>query len=115
WTQNDWDGVFPTKEELDAIAPNHPIFLTAKSLHMAWVNSAALNLANITNDTPNPKDGAIERDASGHATGILFETAMGLVSRVIPEATIPEIEEAIERAQSVLWKMGITGIHDFDR
>ncbi|HCR72656.1 MAG TPA: amidohydrolase, partial [Anaerolineae bacterium] len=115
WTQNEWDGIFPTKEELDAIAPNNPVYLTAKSLHAAWANTAALKLANITNDTPNPKDGAIERDASGKATGILLETAMGLVSDVIAKPSIPEIEEAIEKAQSVLWKMGITGIHDFDR
>ena len=115
WTQNEWDGIFPTKEELDAIAPNNPVYLTAKSLHAAWANTAALKLANITNDTPNPNDGAIERDASGKATGILLETAMGLVSDVIAKPSIPEIEEAIEKAQSVLWKMGITGIHDFDR
>ncbi len=115
WTQNEWDGIFPTKEELDAIAPNNPVYLTAKSLHAAWANTAALKLANITNETPNPKDGAIERDASGKATGILLESAMGLVSSRIPEPTIPEIEEAIERAQSVLWSMGITGVHDFDR
>jgi predicted amidohydrolase YtcJ len=128
WNQNEWDdspspfgggakggGGFPTKEELDAIAPNNPVYLTAKSLHAAWANTAALKLANITNDTPNPKDGAIERDASGKATGILLETAMGLVSSVVPKPTISEIEEAIESAQSVLWKMGITGIHDFDR
>ena len=115
WTQNEWDGIFPTAQELDAISPNNPVYLTAKSLHAAWANTAALKLGNITNDTPNPKDGAIERDANGKATGILLETAMRLVSHAVPESTISEIEEAIEKAQSVLWKMGITGIHDFDR
>lgn len=115
WTQNEWDGIFPTKEELDAIAPNNPVYLTAKSLHAAWANTQALKLANITNDTPNPKDGAIERDASGKATGILLETAMSLVSSIIPKPTISKVEEAIESAQKILWSMGITGIHDFDR
>ncbi|MFN3490843.1 MAG: amidohydrolase [Anaerolineales bacterium] len=102
WTQNQWaesspspltplpktgegNSDFPTKEELDVIAPNNPVYLTAKSLHAAWANTAALKLANITNNTPNPKDGAIERDASGNATGILLETAMGLVSSRIPD------------------------------
>ncbi|NJN79055.1 MAG: amidohydrolase [Anaerolineales bacterium] len=115
WTQNEWDGIFPTKEELDAIAPNNPVYLTAKSLHAAWANTAALKLANITNDTPNPKDGAIERNEKGYATGILLETAMGLVSDIIAKPSIHEVEEAIEKAQPILWKMGITGIHDFDR
>ncbi len=115
WTQNEWDGIFPTKEELDAIAPNNPVYLTAKSLHMAWVNTPALKLANITDNTSNPKDGAIERDANGKATGILLETAMGLVSSIIPKPTVGEIEAGIESAQKKLWSMGITSIHDFDR
>lgn len=115
WQQNDWDGNFPTAEELDAISPNNPVYLTAKSLHAAWANTSAMKLANITNDTPDPKDGAIQRDANGHATGILLETAMGLVSAAVPASSIVEISEAIEKAQPVLWRMGITGIHDFDR
>ncbi len=115
WQQNDWDGEFPTASELDAISPNNPVFLTAKSLHAAWANSSAMKLANITDSTPNPKDGAIQRDERGKATGILLETAMGLVYAVVPEPAISEIEAAMVKAQSVLWKMGITGVHDFDR
>jgi predicted amidohydrolase YtcJ len=128
WNQNEWadspspsgrgargEGNFPTAEELDAVSPNNPVYLTAKSLHAAWANTSALKLAGITDSTPDPKDGAIQRDAHGRATGILLETAMGLVSRVVPESSIPEIAEAIEKAQPILWRMGITGIHDFDR
>ncbi|HRJ57508.1 MAG TPA: amidohydrolase family protein, partial [Anaerolineales bacterium] len=115
WQQNDWDGNFPTAAELDAVSPNHPVYLTAKSLHAAWANTFALKLANITDDTPNPKDGAIQRDANGKATGILLETAMALVHAAVPVPTLGEIEAAMEKAQSVLWGMGITGIHDFDR
>lgn len=126
WNQNEWlpspsgrgaggEGAWPTASELDAIAPHNPVYLTAKSLHAAWANTSALNLANITNDSPNPKDGAIQRDAAGQATGIFLETAMGLLAGAIPEATLKEIEKAIETAQPILWKMGITGIHDFDR
>jgi len=117
WNQNEWSagGGWPTSSELDTIAPNNPVYLTAKSLHAAWANTAALNLAKITNDMPDPKDGAIQRDEKRRATGILLETAMELVGAVLPEATISEIERAIEKAQPILWKMGLTGIHDFDR
>ena len=117
WNQNEWStgGEWPTALELDTIAPNNPVYLTAKSLHAAWANTAALNLANITNDTPNPKDGAIQRDAKGQATGILLETAMSVVGSVVPEPSIKDIEHAIQTAQPILWKMGITGVHDFDR
>lgn len=115
WQQNDWDGNFPTAAELDAVSPNNPVYLTAKSLHAAWANTSALKLANITDETPDPKDGAVQRDANGKATGIMLETAMALVNAAVPEPTLAELEAALEKAQSVLWKMGITGVHDFDR
>lgn len=115
WQQNDWDGNFPTATELDAVSPNNPVYLTAKSLHAAWANTSALKLANITDETPDPKDGAVHRDANGKATGVMLETAMALVNAAVPEPTLAELEAAFEKAQSVLWKMGITGVHDFDR
>jgi len=114
WNQNVW-GIWPTAAELDAIAPNNPVYLTAKSLHAAWANTKAIQMANITASTPDLHNGQIQRDERGQATGVLLETAMELVGDVIPAPTVNEIADAIEKAQSVLWKMGITGIHDFDR
>jgi predicted amidohydrolase YtcJ len=114
WNQNVW-GTWPTAAELDAVAPNNPVYLTAKSLHACWANTAALKLANITSHTSDPQNGRIQRDAKGNATGILLESAMELVGDVIPESTMDEIADAIEKAQSILWKMGLTGVHDFDR
>lgn len=115
WNHNEWDGELPTAADLDTLAPNNPVYLTAKSLHAAWANTSALKLAGISSDTPNPKDGVIQRDPSGRATGALLETAMSLVEKLIPEPSLEEVESAIEAAQPVLWKMGLTGIHDFDR
>jgi hypothetical protein len=117
WNHNEWavGGDLPTAADLDALAPNNPVYLTAKSLHAAWANTSALNLAGITNDTPDPKDGVIQRDGSGHATGALLETAMSLADRIVPEPSVAEIVDAIEKSQPVLWKMGLTGVHDFDR
>jgi predicted amidohydrolase YtcJ len=114
WNQNTW-GAWPMASELDAIAPNNPVYLTAKSLHAAWANTAALKLANVDLQTSNPINGQIQRDDKGNATGILLETAMELVTAVMAEPSIAEIADAMEKAQSILWKMGLTGIHDFDR
>jgi len=114
WNQNNWNG-WPHASDLDSVAPNNPVYLTVKSIHAAWVNTSALNLANITANTPDPKDGKIQRDDSGRATGILLESAMGMVSGIIPEPSLDELASAIGKAQPVLWKMGLTGIHDFDR
>ena len=117
WNHNEWSmsGEWPTINELDSIAPNNPVYLTAKSLHAAWSNTSALNLAQIITDTPDPKDGKIQRDENNRVIGILLETAMLLVERAIPEPSIESIANAIESAQPILWKMGLTGIHDFDR
>jgi predicted amidohydrolase YtcJ len=117
WNQNDWqgDGGWPSAADLDAIAPNNPVYLTAKSLHAAWSNTSAINIAHITADTPDPKDGKIQRDTNSRATGILLETAMQLVEQTIPNPTIETIEKAIEATLPILWKMGLTGVHDFDR
>jgi predicted amidohydrolase YtcJ len=127
WNQNVWTrtplplgegpGVrgWPSASDLDAIAPNNPVYLTAKSLHASWANTAALKAANVTSQTPDPQNGQIQRDNKGNATGVLLETAMELVGSVIPEPSIHEIAEAMEKAQEILWKLGLTGIHDFDR
>jgi len=127
WNQNVWQspplprgeglGVrgFPHATELDSIAPNNPVYLTSKSIHSAWTNTKAMQMANITTSTPDPHNGQIQRDTKGNATGILLETAMELVANIIPEPTVKEIASAVEKAQPILWKMGLTGVHDFDR
>src|SRR5215208_2218830 len=100
WNQNVW-GNWPTASELDAISPNNPVYLTAKSLHASWANTVALKLANITLQTSDPQNGQIQRDAKGDATGILLESAMERIGGIIPEPSIHEIAEAIEKAQSL--------------
>ena len=79
WNQNVWPEGFGSAADLDAVAPDHPVYLTAKSLHAAWANSAALRLAGITAATPDPEGGQIVRDGQGRPTGILLESAMQLV------------------------------------
>jgi predicted amidohydrolase YtcJ len=114
WNQNVWGG-WPTAAELDAIAPANPVYLTAKSLHAAWANTRAMQMARITAQTSDPQNGQIQRDAAGNATGILLETAMELVGDILPSPSVEEIADAMEKAQPILWKMGLTGVHDFDR
>lgn len=115
WNQNEWPEGFGSTADLDAAAPHNPVYLTAKSLHAGWANTAALHAAEINANTPNPPDGEIQRDKHGQPTGILFESAMELVSEVVPKPSISEIMEAIQQAQQALWEMGVTGVHDFDR
>ncbi len=115
WNQTVWgSGAFPTKADLDRVAPNHPAFLTAKSGHAGWANSLALKLAGVGAATPDPPGGAILRDASGELSGILLEEAMNLVRKVIPEASAGEVADAMRDAIPLAHRAGLTGVHDFD-
>ena len=115
WSQANWDNQFPTARELDEAAPDHPVLLTAASLHSSWVNSAALQLAGITANTPDPANGRFGRLEDGSPDGMLYEEATPLVMKAVPEPTIAEVMTAMRGAQQVLWEMGLTGLHDFDR
>ncbi|WP_119071856.1 amidohydrolase [Aggregatilinea lenta] len=116
WTQDFWpDRAFPTAADLDAVAPNNPVYLMAKSWHAAWVNSDALKHAGITAHTPDPAGGSIQRDASGQPTGLLLEgPAMLLAWNHIPAPTPEETADLMREAQQRAWAAGLTGLHDFD-
>jgi predicted amidohydrolase YtcJ len=114
WNQNNWLEGYGTAGDLDRLCPDHPVYLTAKSLHAAWVNSQALHMAGIRQDTPNPPGGEIQRDETGQPTGILFENAMQLVESAIPAPTSGQTVQAIREVQPRLHRMGLTGLHDFD-
>ncbi|MBM3152490.1 MAG: amidohydrolase, partial [Chloroflexi bacterium] len=115
WNQNDWPGGFGCASDLDTAAPANPAYLTAKSLHAGWANSRALELAGITRHTPDPVDGSIQHDSRGEPTGILFEKAMELMDAAIPPPITDRLAESIRRALPLLWQVGLTGVHDFDR
>jgi predicted amidohydrolase YtcJ len=115
WNQNVWPGGFGNGRQLDEISDDHPVFLTDKSIHAAWVNSRALQLAGIDRKTPDPDGGIIQRDAQGLLTGILFENATALVENLIPVPSKADQFNAMMNGQAQLHRLGLTGIHDFDR
>ncbi|MEV5949518.1 amidohydrolase [Streptomyces sp. NPDC051993] len=112
WSMEAFDGGSPTRELLDRVVPDRPVYLPNRDHHGAWVNSRALALAGITRDTSDPADGRIERDASGEPTGLLQEGAMDLVGRHTPRSTPAERLAALLRAQAHLHSFGITAWQD---
>lgn len=115
WQQSAWPGgAFPSAADLDAVAPEHPVFLRAQSGHAGWANSLALRLAGISAGAPDPHGGRILRDQSGEPTGVLLEDAMELVTAAMPEATAEDVAAAMRPAFENAWRAGLTGIHDFD-
>jgi predicted amidohydrolase YtcJ len=114
WNQNNWPEGYGTAADLDLVSPRNPVYLSSKSLHTSWTNSLGLRLADLSAASPDPTGGRLGRLANGEPDGILFESAADLVEQAIPKPTQEELVLAIEAAQSALWRMGLTGIHDFD-
>jgi predicted amidohydrolase YtcJ len=114
WNHNIWPEGYGRALDLDQVAGDFPVFLTAKSCHAGWANTAALSLAGITASTPDPEGGLIVRNPRGDPTGILLERAMNLIERSIPAPMIETAADAILKAQTNLWKLGLTGVHDYD-
>jgi len=113
WNETDWiEPRMPTREVMDRAAPDHPVLLWRCDLHLAAVNTAALKLAGITAETPDPPEGRIERDAGGNPTGILRELAVNLVREVITPPNADQVMDAFENATKALHRRGVTAIHD---
>jgi predicted amidohydrolase YtcJ len=97
WIETFWKPpTFPTRWDLDKIAPENPLFLTRADGHAAVVNSAALKVAGLTKETPDPQGGEIMKDKqTGEPSGMLVDRAQNLVGRHVPPATEADMEEAL--------------------
>lgn len=117
WIQGgDWDETkwsppgLPTKELIDPVTPDNPAFLGRYDGHSALANSAALRLAGVTAQTPDPPGGTIVRDAKGNPTGDLKDAAMDLVAKVIPLLSHEQRLRAMRRALEYAASLGVTSV-----
>lgn len=108
WSIEAFPGGMPTATDLDSVCAGRPAFLPNKDHHSAWVSSRALQLAGVDASTPDPFAGRIERDDARRPTGALHESAMGLVSRVMPPTTPNELLNGLRAALARLHGFGIT-------
>ncbi|HYO90422.1 MAG TPA: amidohydrolase family protein, partial [Pyrinomonadaceae bacterium] len=114
WIETFWKPQrFPTRQELDSIAPNNPVYLTRADGHAAVANSAALKLAGVNSQTPNPFGGEVLKDKStGEPTGMLIDAAKELVSKNIPGPTEADNEQATVLGVERSIRLGWTQIQD---
>ncbi|MCT9001055.1 amidohydrolase [Microbacterium memoriense] len=112
WFGDVFPGGFPTASELDTVVPDRPVVLFSHDAHGVWVNSAALVAAGIDSRTEDPADGRILRDENGEPTGMLLESAVGLVSALTPDPDSNVLAEALLAAQQRLHSVGITAWQD---
>jgi len=113
WNQTRWpSNAFPTAADLDKVVSDRPVALNRVDGHAVWVNSKAIELAQIDNDTPDPQGGKILRDEDGVATGILVDTAESYVIKHIPKADRDLIKEQLMLSMNELARLGMTAVHD---
>jgi predicted amidohydrolase YtcJ len=115
WDQTLWpDKQFPTRNDLDAVSKDDPMFFARLDGHVAVANTAALAMAEIAKQTPDPPGGHIGRDpATGEPTGLLGEdAAMNLVYRRIPAPRMAQRRRAIEGALADVARHGVTSLQD---
>jgi len=103
-----------TATDLDAVAPNNPVWLMHTTGHYGVANHQALMLAHITAASTDPTAGTIDHDAQGAPTGVLKEAAMQAVASLVPEPTAEQRREGILRMVDTLHREGMTGVKDPD-
>ena len=116
WAMDQFPGGTPSRRLLDAVVPDRPVFLINRDHHDAWVNSAALRVAGVGRDTPDPAGGRIAREHgdgfAGEPAGTLHEEAANLVGRHAPRLTEDEYLDALLEGQRYLHSFGVTGWQD---
>jgi hypothetical protein len=114
WDHTLWASkTLPTRQDLDEVTGGHPTFLDRIDGHISIANSAALAAAGITGKTVPPQGGAIDLGTNGEPTGILRETAQGLVYKIIPPPGHDERRRGDELAIADALAHGITSVQDF--
>ena len=101
-----------TAHDLDAAAPNNPVYLTNTTGHYGVANSAALRMAGVTRETRDPPNGTIDRAPDGTPTGVLKESAQGLVRRLVPGRSTAQVEQGMRELAKAFNAECMTGLKD---
>ncbi len=113
WDETKWTPPnIPTKQLIDALTPDNPVFVTRYDGHMGVANSVALRLAGITAQTQDPPGGTIVRDAQGNPTGALKDAAADLMYKVIPPPTHEQRVRIVKRAMAHAASLGVTSVQN---
>lgn len=111
WDHEQWGGELPGRDWIDAVTPNHPVWVSRLDGHMALANSAALHAAGVDGHTEVPDGGVIVLNDSGQPSGILKDAAMTLVLRAIPEPGATQEDAALAAAMRHVARHGVTSVH----
>jgi predicted amidohydrolase YtcJ len=114
WDHENWGGELPSKEWIDSVCGDHPIFLSRYDGHMAFANSKALQLAGVDKNTVSPDGGVLVKDKNGEPTGIVKDAAMNLIIKAIPPPTAEQLDQYFDAAALHAVERGVTNVNDMN-
>jgi len=112
WDHQNWGGELPSREWIDAVTPENPVWITRLDGHMGLANSLALKLAGVDADSADIEGGTIVRDAADSPTGMLKDNAMRFVTAAVPEPTNAQLDRYLDAAMQYVASNGVTTVHD---
>lgn len=114
WDHTAWgEAEFPTRQMIDEVIADRPVFLLHAEGHYAWINSLALEIANITSETENPHYGTVLKDEQNDPTGILIESAIALVGEYAYDFSDDQKRDMLQSFLDQAKKTGVTSVNDF--
>ena len=114
WDHENWGGELPSKEWIDSVSGDHPLFISRYDSHMAFANSKALKLAGIDKQTVAPLGGVIVKNKDGEPTGVVKDAAMTLVINAIPPPTNEQLDQYFDAAAKHAVERGVTNVTDMN-
>ena len=113
WYYDPFPGGLPTRQQLDAVVPDRPVYLVAYDGHTGWANTKALQAAGITRRTQSPPHGLVVKDPrTGEPTGVLKEAAQALMQKVLPQPTRADRLRALRAAIQEAQRFGVTSVQN---
>ena len=111
WDHTLWGGELPSRDWIDAVTPNNPVWINRLDGHMSLANSAAMRAAKIGDDVKDVPGGEIVRDKAGRPTGVFKDNALSLIDRAQPDPTLQQQLDATVAAMDYLAARGVTAVH----
>jgi predicted amidohydrolase YtcJ len=111
WDHSLWGGELPSRDWIDAVTPDNPVWVNRLDGHMSLANTAAMQAAKVGDDVKDVAGGEIVRDATGRPTGIFKDNALGLIDRAQPGDTMQQLLDATVAGMDYLAARGVTAVH----
>jgi len=112
WDHENWGGELPSKDWIDSVTKDYPVWINRLDGHMCLANTAALKAAGIDDRVKDVEGGTIVRDKNGRVTGVFKDNAMNMIYRIVPDPSDEQKDKALEAAMNYVAARGVTSAHN---